>query len=97
MAQAYRGERLAAMDRKLVKYLLNYVTMMMTISSVLLTVDGSPEALEKRAALWSWLKAENPGWYSAIRYPVDRDVRQPARRVRAAAERPELPPRPADL
>ena len=68
MAQAYRGERLAAMDRKLVKYLLNYVTMMMTISSVLLTVDGSPEALEKRAALWSWLKAENPGWYSAIRY-----------------------------
>lgn len=54
MAQAYRGERLAAMDRKLVKYLLNYVTMMMTISSVLLTVDGSPEALEKRAALWSW-------------------------------------------
>lgn len=68
MAQAYRGERLAGMDRKLVKYLLNYVTMMMTISSVLLTVDGSPEALEKRAALWSWLKAENPGWYSAIRY-----------------------------
>ena len=68
MAQAYRGEQLAAMDRKLVKYLLNYVTMMMTISSVLLTVDGSPEALEKRAALWSWLKAENPGWYSAIRY-----------------------------
>ena len=57
------------MDRKLVKYLLNDADDDDDdLLLVLLTVHGGPEALEKRAALWSWLKAENPGWYSAIRY-----------------------------
>ena len=45
---------------KLRAYMLNYFSMMMAISSIFLTLDGSPEAMEKRKQLWADLKAHDP-------------------------------------
>ena len=43
-------------QKKLRAYMFNYLSMMMTISSVFLTMDGSPEALAKKKELWQFLK-----------------------------------------
>ena len=43
-------------QKKLRAYMLNYLSMMMTISSVFLTMDGTPQALAKKKDLWDYLK-----------------------------------------
>ena len=68
MIQAYKSDDLKRLDCKLAHYMFNYVTMMMTISTILLTLDGSDAALQKRVDIWRYLKAENPDWYAPIRY-----------------------------
>ncbi len=50
------------------KYMFRYLAMMYTICSILLVIDGSPEALEKRDHLWDELKADNPTLYRRLRY-----------------------------
>lgn len=44
-------------QRKLRNYMFHYFEMMMAISSIFLSMDGSEEALQKRKALWSELRA----------------------------------------
>ncbi len=44
-------------QKKLRRYMLNYFSMMMAISSIFLSMDGSEEALKKRKALWSELRS----------------------------------------
>lgn len=46
-------------NRKLRDYMVKYLTMMMTVSSVLLIKEGSDESLEKRTELWAYLKTQN--------------------------------------
>ncbi len=48
-------------NKKLRVYMLKYLTMMMTISSVFLVKDGTSESLEKRTELWNYL--ENHNWH----------------------------------
>ena len=48
---------------KLRAYMLNYFSMMMAISSIFLTLDGSKEALAKRRQLWDDLKAHDGHLY----------------------------------
>ena len=48
--------RLPPEQKKLRAYMFNYLSMMMTISSVFLTMDGTPEALQKKKELWQFLK-----------------------------------------
>ena len=52
---------------KLRAYMFNYLSMMMVISSVFLTMDGSPEALEKKKELWSYLKKHDERVYRRCR------------------------------
>ena len=44
--------------------------MMMAISSIFLTLDGSPEAMEKRKQLWADLKAHDARLYRRCRFSV---------------------------
>ena len=44
--------------------------MMMAISSVFLTMDGSPEAFEKKTELWQYLKNHDERVYNKCRYSV---------------------------
>lgn len=59
---------LSKRDIKLAKYMFNYLSMMVTISSVLLLIDGTPESLQKRAELWAHLKESNRPLYRRMRY-----------------------------
>lgn len=52
------------------KYMFNYLEIMMTISSVFLMKADTEEALEKKAALWQYLKEQNPRLYQRMRYGI---------------------------
>jgi glycosyltransferase involved in cell wall biosynthesis len=53
---------------KLGRYMTNYLSMMMTISSLFLYIDGSPEALGKKAELWEYLRQVDSGLYRKMKY-----------------------------
>lgn len=57
-------------QKKLRAYMFNYLSMMMTISSVFLTMDGGAEALQKRAELWQFLKLHDRRVYKRCRLSV---------------------------
>lgn len=62
-------------NKKLRDYMLKYLTMMMTVSSVFLIKEGSEESLKKRAELWNYLKDKNPMMYHLInRYALSRPM-----------------------
>ena len=54
--------------RRLSRYMFNYLSMMMTISSVFLIIDGSPEALGKKTELWEYLRTVDSGIYHKMKY-----------------------------
>lgn len=55
-------------NKRLDKYMKNYLSMMMTISSVLLIVSGSEQNLQKKNDLWSYLKNVNKNLYLNMKY-----------------------------
>lgn len=54
-------------NRKLKNYMIKYLSIMMTVSSVLLIKSGTAENLEKKRELWRYLKEQNPRLYRKIR------------------------------
>ena len=55
-------------DKKLARYMYNYLAIMMTISSIFLTMEGSPQSLGKRTQLWEYLRKVDAGLYARMRY-----------------------------
>ena len=53
-------------SKKLQSYMLQYLSMMMIVSSALLVNEGSPENLKKREELWNYLKNSNKQVYYLI-------------------------------
>lgn len=53
---------------RLSRYMCNYLAMMMTISSIFLIIDGSPESLGKRTELWEYLRTVDPRLYHKMKY-----------------------------
>lgn len=53
-------------NKKLRDYMVKYLAMMMTVSSVFLIKEGSEESLSKRAELWKYLKNANKGMYRLV-------------------------------
>lgn len=53
-------------NKKLRDYMVKYLTMMMTISSVFLIKEGSEESLAKREDLWNYLKSQNKGMFRMV-------------------------------
>lgn len=53
-------------SKKLQSYMLQYLSMMMIVSSALLVNEGSPENLKKRDDLWNYLKSTNKQVYHLI-------------------------------
>ena len=70
MMEAVDVYALPVTQDKLRAYMLNYFSMMMAISSIFLTLDGSPEAMEKRKQLWADLKAHDARLYRRCRFSV---------------------------
>lgn len=55
-------------SRRLSSYMVSYLSMMMTISSVFLQIAATKEALQKKSDLWSYLKQTNTRIYYRLRY-----------------------------
>ncbi len=53
-------------NKKLRDYMVKYLTMMMTVSSVFLIKEGTEESLAKREELWEYLKKQNKIMYRMI-------------------------------
>ena len=49
-------------------YLRNYLEIVTTVSSVLLTKSGTEENMRKREELWAFIKKENPSVYEDLRH-----------------------------
>ena len=57
-------------NKKLRKYMVRYLTMMMTVSSVYLIKSGTQEALHKKEELWKELEESNHKLFKLIRSNV---------------------------
>lgn len=57
-------------SRKLRKYMVNYLAIMMTVSSILCIRSKKTENLEKRKELWKYLKQKDCRTYAKIRYGI---------------------------
>lgn len=55
-------------NKKLTRYLIHYLSMMMSVTSILLLVSNTSENLEKRTQLWKELQQKNQRLYKKIRY-----------------------------
>ena len=68
MIDCWDLREVAKKDKKLARYMYNYLAIMMTISSIFLTMEGSPESLGKRTRLWEYLRTVDKGLYTKMRY-----------------------------
>ena len=57
-------------SRKLRNYMINYLAIMMTVSSIILIRSKTEENLEKKKALWKYLKEVDYRVYWKIRYSI---------------------------
>lgn len=68
MIDAHDLNAIKAQSPKLAKYMHNYLSMMMTISSIFLMLDGSPEKLGEKTELWAYLKERDEKLYRKMKY-----------------------------
>ena len=52
--------------KKLQKYMIKYLVMMMTVSTVLLLKDNTEESLKKKEELWNYLNSRNEKLYDEV-------------------------------
>jgi len=57
-------------SKRLNKYMLQYLDMMMCVTSILLILDGSEEALAKKKTVWAYLKERDLPLYKKLRRTV---------------------------
>ena len=57
-------------ERRLERYMENYLSMMMCICAIFLRMIGTDEAEDKREGIWAYLKQHNPDAYRRVRRSV---------------------------
>lgn len=57
-------------NRKQRKYMVNYLDIIMTVSSIMLIRSGTDEALQKKKELWNYLKQKDMLLYFRIRHGI---------------------------
>ena len=65
----YLGEQ-KGLSKHLRKYMISYLTIIMTVSSVMMMRSGTEENLEKKNDLWRYLKQEDAADYFRIRHGI---------------------------
>ena len=68
MLDSHDLEQVAKTSRKLAGYMYSYLAIMVTVSSIFLTMDGSPDALAKRTRLWEYIRSLDRRLYVRMRY-----------------------------
>jgi glycosyltransferase involved in cell wall biosynthesis len=68
MIESHHLKKIMEENRKLGRYMANYLAMMMSISSIFLILADTEEALEKRDALWAYLRSVDPYLFHILKY-----------------------------
>ena len=68
MIDAHDIMALKAIQPKLGRYMFNYLSMMMSISSIFAVIADTPEALGLRTELWEYLRQKDAALYRRCRY-----------------------------
>ena len=68
MIDMYQMKKIS--NKKLRQYMINYLAIMMTVSSILLIRSKKEENLEKKKELWTYLKKKDLKTYMKIRYGI---------------------------
>ncbi len=55
---------------KLRNYMISYLEIMMTVSSIMLIRSGTPESLQKKKDLWQYLKKKDAGLYYRLYFGI---------------------------
>lgn len=55
---------------KLRKYMISYLDIMMTVSSIMLIRSGTPESLQKKKDLWQYLKKKDAGLFYRLYFGI---------------------------
>lgn len=58
------------LNRKVYRYMMNYLEIIMTVSSIMLIRANTKEALQKKKNLWAYLRQRNIGLYYKLRYGI---------------------------
>lgn len=56
--------------KRCAKYLIHYIDIMMSVSTILLQIENTPESQEKKRELWKYLKEKNPRLYKICRISI---------------------------
>lgn len=67
MIDVMAAEDFSDKSSKLKKYMTIYLTKIMTVTSIMLILAGTEEALEKKKDVWDYLKEKDPALYKSIR------------------------------
>ncbi len=68
MIDSHDLDRIARGQKKLARYMFNYLSMMMSISSIFLILTNTPESLGKRTELWEYLRTVSQRVYHRMKY-----------------------------
>lgn len=68
MIASHDLHQLSRENRKLGRYMVNYLAMMMSISSIFLLLADTEDALEKRDELWGYLRSVDPYLSKILKY-----------------------------
>ena len=65
-----RNRKMIFVNKRLKQYMLNYLEIITTISSIMLILADTKEALDKKTELWEYLKASDSYLYRKLRYGI---------------------------
>ena len=60
----------AIQNPKLRKYMISYLDIMMTVSSIMLIRSGTEESLQKKKDLWQYLKKKDAGLFYKLYFGI---------------------------
>lgn len=70
MIDVMAAEDFSDKSPRLKKYMTIYLTKIMTVTSIMLILSGTQEALEKKADVWNYLKEKDAKLYRVIRHSL---------------------------
>ena len=65
-----RNRKMIFVNKRLKQYMLNYLEIITTISSIMLILADTEEALDKKTELWEYLKASDSYLFRKLRYGI---------------------------
>lgn len=69
--EAYDIQEISKTNKKLAKYMTDFISILMAITSIYLIKIGTPEALEKKKQLWDGLKHKDEKLYKSCKHHIE--------------------------